>query len=336
LYKNSSKYIVDILTSIPISEDKWQESIFNRFDSFFNESQQEKFQEEISKTVSQIMKQAAHIIGEAIKSPQSNSMTSTKINSTEASSIQTPIFEMKNHNDIVQSMILTSKKDDDHHITPSKCIPLAEQLAQVKAKKLAALMESNNKDGRPLPSSEQESSVQKKFFPSTSDRLKQSFTHASSSSRINQFKNDQTSTKQNLFEKLRSAQVQQGSNNISSIARPIDKVITNPMSPSNTGFKNIYNIKSNNLLSDHKLDEIPSSSVINSLVNETVKTQAENKLLPLKEASNNQDSKTENQLVKPCSRTDKQINTDRLQQERSTLTSKLPTPTNVSLTKLGI
>jgi hypothetical protein len=104
-----------------------------------------------------------------------------------------------------------------------------------------------------------------------------------------------------------------------------------------------------------KLDEIPSSSVVNSLVNETVKTKSNisnpiitddgsissstvhnstysPKILqnsPLKDASNDHDSNMENQSVKPSSITDKQTNNDRLQQEQSTITSKLLTPTNI-------
>jgi hypothetical protein len=177
------------------------------------------------------MKQAAQITRKDIQSPKINSISSTKVNSTESSSIQTPIFDAKNHNDIAQSRTLASKQDDEHHTTPSKCIPLAERLAQEKAKKLAALMESNNKDARSLRVSEQESLVQKKFFPFTFDQLKQPSTNTSSPSQLNQIKNNKTNTQQNPNNKLKSAQVQKESNNISFIAHPI--------SPSNRGFKNI-------------------------------------------------------------------------------------------------
>jgi hypothetical protein len=232
LCKCSFKYFADTLTPTTlnpptlISEDKWQESIPNRFDSSFNESEQEQFQEEVSKTVSQIMKRAAHIAHEDTTSPQINSMSSTKVNSTESSSIQTTISETKNHNDIVQSRPLPSKQDDEKHTTLSKCIPLSEQLAQAKVKDLAAPMESNNIDGS-LQLSEKDSPIQKKFSLFTSDRLKQSFTNTSSPNQLNQFKNDKTNIKQNPNEKLK--------NDISFIAHPTDKEINNPMSSSNKG-----------------------------------------------------------------------------------------------------
>lgn len=73
LEKQKSRSISDINTqkiTSPISENKVQESIPNQFDSSFNEFQQEKLQKEISKAVSQIMKQAAHIVHDDIRSPQ--------------------------------------------------------------------------------------------------------------------------------------------------------------------------------------------------------------------------------------------------------------------------
>jgi hypothetical protein len=210
--------------SSPISKDKWQESIVNRFDSPFNEFQQEKFQEEISKTVSLIMKQAAHIVHDDGQ-PQ--------INATDSSSILTPLIEAKHHNDTVQSVLLPSKQDDEQRNSPWKCIPLAERLAQAKAKKLATLLEPTNKDHRSLQLLEQQSPMQKKFLPFTSDPLKQSSTNTSSPNQINQFQNDLSSMKQNPNENLKTAQVQQESNNISSVTYPIDKTINNPISTSN-------------------------------------------------------------------------------------------------------
>jgi hypothetical protein len=263
--------------SSPISKDKWQESIVNRFDSPFNEFQQEKFQEEISKTVSLIMKQAAHIAHDDGQ-PQ--------INATDSSSILTPLIEAKHHNDTVQSVILPSKQDDDQRTSPWKCIPLAERLAQAKAKKLATLMEPTNKDNRSLQLLEQQSPMQKKFLPFTSDPLKQSSTNKSFSNQINQFQNDLPSMKKNSREILKTTQVQQESNNISFVTYPIDKTNNNPMSTSNID----------------------------------------------KAITNDQHTNAENQPIKPSLITDTQIDNDYLQQEQPTVTSKLPTPINVSST----
>jgi hypothetical protein len=59
---------------------------------------------------------------------------------------------------------------------------------------------------------------------------------------------------------------------------------------------------------------------------------SKNKLLPLKEVPNDQDSKTKDQSVKPSSITDKKTNNDCLKQEKPSLTSNLPTSTNISPT----
>jgi len=157
------------------------------------------------------MRHAVQITRKDIELIFGNSISSTKVNSTESSSIQTLIFDAKNHNDITQSKTLASKQDDEHHTT--------------------SLMESNNKDAGSIQVSEQESLVQKKFFPFIFDQLKHPSTNISYPSHLNQFKSNKTSTQQNPTGKLKSAQVQQESNDIS--------FIVDPISPSNRGFKNI-------------------------------------------------------------------------------------------------
>ncbi|CAF2330052.1 unnamed protein product [Rotaria sp. Silwood2] len=212
------------ITSFP---DKLsQEDIFNQFDSSSNKSQQNKIEEVIEKIVCQIIKQAFQIVNEVIQPSQINTISLTKVDLIEYSSIQTPIFHMKNSNDKVQSIILSLRQDDQHRTISSKCIPLAERLAQAKAKKLATIIESNSKDDRSLQLLEQDSSVRKKCFSLTNDRLKQSFTNTSSLSPINQFKN-----KKKSYENSTSTHAQQESNNIFFI----DKMTNTSISSANTG-----------------------------------------------------------------------------------------------------
>ncbi|CAF3323836.1 unnamed protein product [Rotaria sp. Silwood1] len=125
------------------SNEYSQDYVINQSDSSMNKSQQNQFQEQIEKIVRRIMKQATHIVSEVHQSSQANTILFTKANSIELSSIQMPIFEMKNSNDKAQSIILSQRQDDQHRTTPSKCIPLAEQLAQTGSKKLTTTLESN-------------------------------------------------------------------------------------------------------------------------------------------------------------------------------------------------
>ncbi|CAF3337257.1 unnamed protein product [Rotaria sp. Silwood1] len=125
------------------SNEYSQDYVVNQSDSSLNKSQQNQFQEQIEKIVRRIMKQATHIVSEVLQTSQANTISFTKTNSIESSSIQMPIFEMKNSNDKAQSIILSQRQDDQHRTTPSKCIPLAEQLAQTGSKKLTTTLESN-------------------------------------------------------------------------------------------------------------------------------------------------------------------------------------------------
>ncbi|CAF4699618.1 unnamed protein product [Rotaria sp. Silwood1] len=142
------------------SNEYSQDYVINQSDSSMNKSQQNQFQEQIEKIVRRIMKQATHIVSEVHQSSQANTILFTKANSIELSSIQMPIFEMKNSNDKAQSIILSQRQDDQHRTTPSKCIPLAEQLAQTGSKKLTTTLESNSNDVRSLQLLEQDSSTQ--------------------------------------------------------------------------------------------------------------------------------------------------------------------------------
>ncbi|CAF0780704.1 unnamed protein product [Rotaria sp. Silwood1] len=227
------------------SNEYSQDYVINQSDSSMNKSQQNQFQEQIEKIVRRIMKQATHIVSEVHQSSQANTILFTKANSIELSSIQMPIFEMKNSNDKAQSIILSQRQDDQHRTTPSKYIPLAEQLAQTGSKKLTTTLESNSNDVRSLQLLEQDSSVRKKYFSFTNDRLKQSFTNTSSLNPINQFKN-----KENSYENSISTHIQQGSNNIFPIVHLIDKITNNLTSLSNTAslssssMQSIHNINS--------------------------------------------------------------------------------------------
>ncbi|CAF4586973.1 unnamed protein product [Rotaria sp. Silwood1] len=127
----------------PKIDEYSQDYVVNQSDSSLNKSQQNQFQEQIEKIVRRIMKQATHIVSEVLQTSQANTISFTKTNSIESSSIQMPIFEMKNSNDKAQSIILSQRQDDQHRTTPSKCIPLAEQLAQTGSKKLTTTLESN-------------------------------------------------------------------------------------------------------------------------------------------------------------------------------------------------
>ncbi len=190
-------------------KDKSQEYIFNRSDSPSNESQRKEVPEEISKAITEILEKAGHIVHEDLQASQINPILSTKS---------------------------SPKQDDEHCRRVSKSSLLAERLAQVKEKELAATTNSSRNDVQPRRSSEQMSSEQKKFFPVISDRIKQSIVNTSSPNMINQFKNDKTDINKNPYGNLTPTQVHQESNNLSSITHS-----------SNTGFQSIYGIKFNNL-----------------------------------------------------------------------------------------
>ncbi|CAF3344970.1 unnamed protein product [Rotaria sp. Silwood1] len=146
-------------TIFPFPNEYSQDYVINQSDSSMNKSQQNQFQEQIEKIVRRIMKQATHIVSEVLQTSQANTISFTKTNSIESSSIQMPIFEMKNSNDKAQSIILSQRQDDQHRTTPSKYIPLAEQLAQTGSKKLTTTLESNSNDVRSLQLLEQDTSL---------------------------------------------------------------------------------------------------------------------------------------------------------------------------------
>jgi hypothetical protein len=83
---------------------------------------------------------------------------------------------------------------------------------------LTPTFETKIHNGIVQSSPEQESSVQKKFSPFTSDQIKHSSINTSSPNLINQFKNYATSINKNPYENLKPVQVHQESNDLSSIA----------------------------------------------------------------------------------------------------------------------
>jgi hypothetical protein len=125
----------------PITADKWQGSIFSRFDQSFNISQ-----EKIKKSASQVIEQAVHSAQEDSQTPQMNSMSTTKKNSAESSHTQESVFETKNHNNTVQSEILPLKQADEYQTTPFESVPLAGRLANQLSQSLISKNSLNLKN----------------------------------------------------------------------------------------------------------------------------------------------------------------------------------------------